>query len=123
MEEAIAALKAAGATVIDVDIPSMLDEGAEGEPAVGRQSVVLSYGMKRDFNAWLASLGPAAPVKTLTELREWNKAHETTRRDQVRPDAARRVGRARSREGAERATRRIARATSVSAAPTASTPR
>ena len=27
------------------------------------------YGMKRDFNAWLASLGPAAPVKTLTELR------------------------------------------------------
>ena len=32
--------------------------------------------MKRDFNAWLASLGPAAPVKTLTELREWNTAHE-----------------------------------------------
>jgi amidase len=31
--------------------------------------------MKRDFNAWLASLGPAAPVKTLTELREWNLAH------------------------------------------------
>ena len=34
------------------------------------------YGMKRDFNAWLKSLGPSAPVKTLTELREWNKAHE-----------------------------------------------
>ena len=32
--------------------------------------------MKRDFNTWLASLGPAAPVKTLTELREWNTAHE-----------------------------------------------
>ena len=31
--------------------------------------------MKRDFNAWLASLGPAAPVKTLTELRAWNIAH------------------------------------------------
>ena len=31
--------------------------------------------MKRDFNAWLASLGPAAPVKTLTQLREWNLAH------------------------------------------------
>jgi amidase len=31
--------------------------------------------MKRDFNAWLASLGPSAPVKTLTELREWNLAH------------------------------------------------
>ena len=33
--------------------------------------------MKRDFNKWLASLGPTAPVKTLTELREWNTAHET----------------------------------------------
>ena len=32
--------------------------------------------MKRDFNKWLASLGPVAPVKTLTELREWNTAHE-----------------------------------------------
>jgi amidase len=31
--------------------------------------------MKRDFNAWLASLGPSAPVKTLTELRNWNLAH------------------------------------------------
>ena len=31
--------------------------------------------MKRDFNAWLTSLGPSAPVKTLTELREWNLAH------------------------------------------------
>ena len=32
--------------------------------------------MKRDFNAWLASLGDSAPVRTLTELREWNLAHE-----------------------------------------------
>jgi amidase len=31
--------------------------------------------MKRDFNNWLASLGPAAPVKTLTELRQWNITH------------------------------------------------
>ena len=31
--------------------------------------------MKRDFNLWLKSLGPSAPVKTLTELREWNLAH------------------------------------------------
>jgi amidase len=37
--------------------------------------VNFKYGMKRDFNNWLASLGPAAPVKTLTELREWNLAH------------------------------------------------
>ena len=38
-------------------------------------SIVFKYGMKRDFNAWLASLGPASPIKTLTELREWNLAH------------------------------------------------
>jgi amidase len=31
--------------------------------------------MKRDFNKWLASLGPTAPVKSLTELRNWNLAH------------------------------------------------
>jgi amidase len=32
--------------------------------------------MKRDFNAWLTSLGDRAPVKTLQELRAWNRAHE-----------------------------------------------
>ena len=32
--------------------------------------------MKRDFNQWLRSLGPAAPVKTLAELRQWNTAHK-----------------------------------------------
>jgi amidase len=39
-------------------------------------SIVFKYGMKRDFNAWLTSLGAAAPVKTLTELRLWNVAHQ-----------------------------------------------
>jgi amidase len=32
--------------------------------------------MKRDFNKWLASLGPSAPVKTLTDLRIWNITHQ-----------------------------------------------
>jgi amidase len=36
---------------------------------------VLKYGRKRDFNKWLETLGPSAPVKTLTELREWNITH------------------------------------------------
>jgi amidase len=49
-------------------------EGAKGRDA--DCSVVFKYGMKRDFNAWLASLGAAAPVKTLTELRLWNVAHQ-----------------------------------------------
>jgi amidase len=38
-------------------------------------SVVLKYGMKRDFNKYLASLGAAAPVKSLSELRAFNTAH------------------------------------------------
>ena len=33
------------------------------------------YGMKRDFNKWLGTLGSSAPVKSLTELRQWNITH------------------------------------------------
>jgi amidase len=76
MEEAIAALKAAGATVIDVEIPSVMEKDPQENLLLAPSSSVLSYGMKRDFNKWLASLGPVAPVKSLTELRDWNKAHE-----------------------------------------------
>jgi amidase len=48
-------------------------EHAKGKDA--NCSVNFKYGMKRDFNVWLKSLGPSSPVKTLTELREWNLAH------------------------------------------------
>jgi amidase len=90
MSNAIDVLKAEGAVVIDpADIPSVIDAnpdrninqwdicygsgGAKGSDS--RCSVVLKYGMKRDFNRWLDTLGPAAPVKTLTELRQWNLKH------------------------------------------------
>jgi amidase len=91
MTEAIEALRAAGATIVDpADIPSVIaTEEARNilrwpicsgtGSAKGRDqdcSVVFKYGMKRDFNAWLASLGSAAPVKSLTELRAWNRVHE-----------------------------------------------
>jgi amidase len=76
MEEAIAALKAQGAIVVDVDIPSVVATDPNDNLLLSGQSIVLNYGMKRDFNKWLTSLGAAAPVKTLTELREWNTAHE-----------------------------------------------
>jgi amidase len=49
-------------------------ENAKGKDS--ECSVVFKYGMKRDFNKWLASLGPSAPVKTLTELRMFNLAHK-----------------------------------------------
>jgi amidase len=91
MAEAIDVLRAQGATVVDpADIPSVIDpDPAEnfvtwnicGDPAHrkgedARCSVVLKYGMKRDFNAWLATLGPAAPVKSLAELRAFNAANQ-----------------------------------------------
>ncbi len=91
MAEAIEVLKAQGAVIVDpVEIPSIVAT----DPALniidwsfcggasevrGKDSgctIVVKYGMKRDFNKWLATLGPTAPVKTLTELREWNRAHD-----------------------------------------------
>ena len=90
MEDAIAVLKAQGAIIVDpANIPSVVDpdpknnflrwNGCSGaNNAKGKDedcSVVLKYGMKRDFNAWLKSLGASAPLKSLTELREWNTAH------------------------------------------------
>jgi amidase len=91
MEEAISILKQQGAIIVDpVEIPSIVSTDAQEnflvwttcaglDNAKGKDagcSVVLKYGMKRDFNKWLASLGAAAPVKTLTELRQWNVAHQ-----------------------------------------------
>jgi amidase len=90
MAEAIGILKQQGAVLVDpADIPSVLNPDpaknlmlwntcSGSNDAKGKDadcSVVLKYGMKRDFNLWLASLGAAAPVKTLTELRQWNLAH------------------------------------------------
>jgi amidase len=91
MDEVLAVLKREGAVIVDpANIPSLVnpdpkenfirwgqcsgDTGAKGKDA--DCSVVLKYGMKRDFNKWLASLGPAAPFKTLADLIAWNKAHE-----------------------------------------------
>ena len=91
MNDAIEVLVKQGATIIDpADIPTVLDPDAEKNinqwnicSGVGNDkgsdahcSVVLKYGMKRDFNKWLETLGPSAPVKTLTELRQWNLKHE-----------------------------------------------
>ena len=91
MAEAIAVLKQQGAIIVDpADLPSVISSDPKGnillwnncaglEGAKGRDadcSVVFKYGMKRDFNQWLASLGVHAPVKSLTELREWNVRHQ-----------------------------------------------
>src|SRR5207248_2645241 len=90
MANAITVLKAQGAIVVDpANIPSIVDGNpannflkwniCSGEDdASGKDSrcaVGLKYGMKRDFNAWLATLGLSSPIKTLTELRQWNVKH------------------------------------------------
>jgi amidase len=91
MNEAIDILKQQGAVIVDpANIPSVMATEAansflswgtcggldNGKGKDAECSVVLKYGMKRDFNAWLKTLGDAAPVKTLTELRIWNVAHQ-----------------------------------------------
>jgi amidase len=90
MDEVIAVLKQQGAVIVDpADIPSVTDTNpannllnwnpCSGDQSKGRDAectVAFKYGMKRDFNAWLKSLGDKAPVKTLTELRQWNIAHQ-----------------------------------------------
>ena len=90
MTEAIEILKRQGAEIVDpADIPSIVAKDPSQNFALWGQcsgvnnskgkdsdcSVVLKYGMKRDFNAWLATLGASAPVKSLTGLREWNITH------------------------------------------------
>jgi amidase len=90
MADAIAVLKRQGAVIVDpADIPSFVDKDppsnflqwdycSGADQAKGKDetcSVDFKYGMKRDFNKWLASLGPSAPVKTLAELRQWNLDH------------------------------------------------
>ncbi len=91
MDDVIAVLKQQGATIVDpADIPSVVDTNANNnflnwspcsglEQAKGRDAdctIAFKYGMKRDFNTWLQTLGAKAPVKTLTELRQWNIAHQ-----------------------------------------------
>jgi len=92
MDEAINILQQQGATIVDpADIPSVVDPDPANNLMLNGRSMVLDYGMKRDFNLWLASLGNSAPVKSLTELREWNLAHRSAgsmKYEQARLDVA-----------------------------------
>lgn len=89
MADAIDVLKKQGAIIVDpVEIPSVAEKDpkknllswdicrSQGTGEDENCSIVFQYGMKRDFDKWLSSLGSSAPFKTLTELRAWNKAHE-----------------------------------------------
>jgi amidase len=89
MNEAITVLQAQGAVIVDpADIPSIVDKDPKNnflqwpictdldDVKDQKCSIDFTYGMERDFHLWLKSLGSAAPVKSLAELRDWNLAHQ-----------------------------------------------
>jgi amidase len=66
VNEAIAAMRSAGAIIIDP-----IEIGTEGRG----EGDVLSYEFKAGINAYLATLGAGSPVKTLADLIAFNDAH------------------------------------------------
>ncbi len=72
MAEALAGLRRQGAILVDpTDLPNM-DKLGEAE------SIVLNYELKADLNAYLARLGPAAPVHTLKDVIAFNERNRHT---------------------------------------------
>lgn len=69
IEKAIADMAAQGAVVVDpVDIPTTDQLNAS-------DSDVLIYEFKQDLNAYLATVEPTSPVKTLKQVIEYNRRH------------------------------------------------
>lgn len=68
-EDALSAMRDAGAVLVD---PTNLDVSAWNDPL---SLVLLEYEFKHDLNAYLASLGPDAPVKSLEEVIAFNEAN------------------------------------------------
>jgi amidase len=69
LEAALAEMKRRGAVLVDpADIPHT-GEYDESE------FTVLLYELKTDLNAYLATLGPGAPVRTLADVIAFNEAH------------------------------------------------
>ena len=66
MDEAIAAMKSAGAIIVD---PANITTSGKFDDAEGE---VLNFEFKADLNAYLAALGPSAPRKTLADLIAFN---------------------------------------------------
>ncbi len=65
-EEALVTLRELGATLVDpADLPHAAEPGAD-------EFQVLLYEFKAGLNAYLASLGPAAPVRSLDEVIAFN---------------------------------------------------
>jgi amidase len=69
MAEALDTLKSAGATLVDV---THLAPDRVGDA----EDTVLLYELKSDLNAYLARLGPGAPVRSLAEVIAFNERHK-----------------------------------------------
>jgi amidase len=70
MEEAIAAMKSAGAVIVDP--ANIVTDGKYGDA----EGEVLNFEFKADLNAYLAALGPSAPHKTLADLIAFNEQNK-----------------------------------------------
>jgi amidase len=70
MNEALDAIKQAGATLIDTEALRVVDESGSSE------STVLRYELKADMAAYLARLGPDAPVKSLKDIIDFNNRNK-----------------------------------------------
>lgn len=71
LDAALAALTASGAEVVEVAIPGLKElDGPEFE--------VLLYEFKAGLNAYLATLGPDAPVKSLADVIAFNRTQAAT---------------------------------------------
>ena len=69
IENALEAMKRAGAIIVDD-----MDDAPLGKAGTGEGDVLL-YEFKAGINAYLARLGPKIPVRTLAELIEFNEKH------------------------------------------------
>ena len=71
-DEAVAAMRSAGAVVVD---PANLPHMESNDVFQELPTIVLNYEFKANINRYFQSLGAAAPVKSLAELIAFNEAH------------------------------------------------
>jgi amidase len=70
INDAIAAMKAQGAVIVD---PANIETAGKFDDT---EFDVLLYEFKADLNTYLASLGPKAPVRTLEDIIKYNDSHK-----------------------------------------------
>ena len=70
INDAIDGMKAQGAVIVD---PANIDTAGKFDDS---ELDVLLYEFKVDLNAYLASLGPKAPVRTLQDIIDYNERHK-----------------------------------------------